>query len=179
VCFDRIDKPIEGLRCCVGGHQRCWHSIGKDGQIAGQSPPPRDEGQSPPARQGSPCARGCGTRPVHALSTRTTIGKEHRSVMPTCPTTGFLTPRKVTIRRQLVVPSSSSDDDLPLMSDSPPLSLPPYIVLGQRVGVRYDKVLIPNPAYKGMGRAESASLNPTPRVQRRPPPPNICGCWRS
>jgi hypothetical protein len=28
---------------------------------------------------------------------------------------GILTPRKVTIRHQLVVPSSSSDDDLPLM----------------------------------------------------------------
>jgi hypothetical protein len=36
-------------------------------------------------------------------------------------------------------------------------------------------VLIPNPAYKGKGRAESASSNPTPRVQRHPPPPEICG----
>jgi hypothetical protein len=74
--------------------------------------------------------------------------------MPTRPTTGILTPRKVTIRRQVVVPSSSSDDDLPLVkhdaqvdlnpggarirytqvpaliSDSPSLSLPPYIMLG-------------------------------------------------
>jgi hypothetical protein len=32
--------------------------------------------------------------------------------MPTRPTTGILTPRKVTIRCQLVVPSSSSDDAL-------------------------------------------------------------------
>jgi hypothetical protein len=82
------------------------------------------------------------------------IGKEHQSVMPTRPTTGILTLRKVTIRRQLVVPLSSSDDDLPLVkhvtwvdlnpggaricytqepalvSDSPPSSLPPYILLG-------------------------------------------------
>jgi hypothetical protein len=98
-----------------------------------------------------------------------------------------------------VVPPSSRDDDLPLvkhdaqvdlnptgaricytqepalMSDSPPPSLPPYIVSGQRVGTRYDKVLIPNPAYKGKGHAESASSNPTPRVQRRRPPPKIYG----
>jgi hypothetical protein len=36
-------------------------------------------------------------------------------------------------------------------------------------------VLIPNPDYKGKGHTESASLNPTPRVQRRPPPPKIHG----
>jgi hypothetical protein len=37
------------------------------------------------------------------------------------------------------------------------------------------KVLIPNPKYKGKGRTELASSNPTPRVQRRPPPPKIHG----
>jgi hypothetical protein len=37
------------------------------------------------------------------------------------------------------------------------------------------KVLIPNPKYKGKGRTELASSNPTPRVQRRPPPPKIRG----
>jgi hypothetical protein len=51
------------------------------------------------------------------------------------------------------------------MSDSPLLSLPPYIVLGQRVGVGCDKVLILNPEYKGKDRTESASSNPTPRAQ--------------
>jgi hypothetical protein len=79
--------------------------------------------------------------------------------MPTCPNIGILTPRKVTIRCQLVVPSSSSDDDLSLVKhdahvdlnpggvrirytqepafvpDSPPPSLLPYIVSGQQVGV--------------------------------------------
>jgi hypothetical protein len=94
----------------------------------------------------------------------------------------------VAIHCQLVVPSSSSDDDLPLvkldaqvdlspngvrirytqvaalMSDSPPPSLPRYIVLGQRVGVGRGKVLIPNPEYKGNSRTEPASSNPTPRV---------------
>jgi hypothetical protein len=112
---------------------------------------------------------------------------------------GILTPRKVTIRCQLVVPSSSSDDDLPLVkhdarvdvnpggagirytqepalvSNSPLLSPLPYIMPGQRVGVGCGKVLIPNPEYKGKGHTESASSNPTPRVQRRYPPPKIRG----
>jgi hypothetical protein len=52
---------------------------------------------------------------VLALSPRPMIGKEHRSVMPTRPTTEVLTPRKVTVWHQHVVPSSSSDDDLPLV----------------------------------------------------------------
>jgi hypothetical protein len=51
------------------------------------------------------------------------------------------------------------------MSDSPPPSLPRYIVSGQRVGAGYDKVLIPNPDYKGKDRTKSASPNPTLRVQ--------------
>jgi hypothetical protein len=104
---------------------------------------------------------------------RLTIEKEHQSITPTRPTTGILTLRKVTIRRQFVVPLSNSDDDLPLVkhdarvdlnpgymrirytqepalvSDSPPPSPPHYIVLGQWVGVGRDKVLIPNPEYKG------------------------------
>jgi hypothetical protein len=111
---------------------------------------------------------------------------------------GILTPKKITIRCQLVVPSSSSDDDLPLarhdarvdlnsggakiwytqepalVPDSPLQSLPPYIVSGQWIRVGHDKVLIPNPEYKGKGRTESASSNPTPRSWRCPPP-KICG----
>jgi hypothetical protein len=138
-------------------------------------------------------------RPPRALSPRPTIGKERRSVTPTRLTTGVLTPRKVTVRRQLVVHSSSSDDDLPLVkhdarvdlnpggarirytqepalvSESPPSSPPPYIITGQRVGLGRGKVLVPNPAYKGKGHTESASSNPTPRVQRRHPPPKIRG----
>jgi hypothetical protein len=35
--------------------------------------------------------------------------------MPTSPTLVILTPRKVTARHQLVVPSSSSDNDLSLV----------------------------------------------------------------
>jgi hypothetical protein len=93
-------------------------------------------------------------RPTHALSPRPMIGKEHRSVTSTHPATGILTPRKVTIRRQLVVPLSSNDDNLPLVkhdawvdlnpggvrihytqelalvSGSPPLSPLPYIMWG-------------------------------------------------
>jgi hypothetical protein len=59
--------------------------------------------------------------------------------------------------------------------DSPPPSLPPYIVSRQWVGARYGKVLIPNPVYKGKGRTEPASSNPTPRVQQHHPPPKIRG----
>jgi hypothetical protein len=62
-----------------------------------------------------------------------------------------------------------------LMSDSPPPSLLPYIVLGQWVGARYGKVLIPNPTYKENGHAQSASSNPTPRVQQCRSPPKIFG----
>jgi hypothetical protein len=75
--------------------------------------------------------------------------------MPIRPTTEILTLRKEAIRCLLVVPLSNSDDDLPLvkhdarvdlnptgvrirytqepalMSDSPLLSLPPYIVSRQ------------------------------------------------
>jgi hypothetical protein len=36
-------------------------------------------------------------------------------------------------------------------------------------------VLIPNLEYKGKGRTESASSNPTPRVQKCPPPTKIRG----
>jgi hypothetical protein len=137
--------------------------------------------------------------PTRALSPRLMIGKEHRSVMPTRPTMGILTPRKVAIQRQLVVPSSSSDYNLPLVkhdtrvdlnpsgtripytqepalvSDSPLLSPQPYIMLGQRDGVGHGKELIPIPEYMGKGRIESASSNPIPRVQQCHPPPKICG----
>jgi hypothetical protein len=119
--------------------------------------------------------------------------------MPTRPTTGILTPRKVTVRRQLVVPSSNNNDDIPLvkydtrvdlnpggartrytqeptlMSDSPLLSPSCYILLGQQVGVGRGKVLIPNPEYKGKGRTESASSNLTPRVWRCRLPPKLSG----
>jgi hypothetical protein len=59
--------------------------------------------------------------------------------------------------------------------DSPLSSLPPYIVSGHRVRVGCDKVLVPNLEYKGKGRTESTSSNPTLRVQRRHPPPKIHG----
>jgi hypothetical protein len=62
-----------------------------------------------------------------------------------------------------------------VVSDSPPPSLPRNIVLGQWVGAGYGKMLIPNPDYKGKGHTESASSNPTPRVQRCCAPPKICG----
>jgi hypothetical protein len=93
-------------------------------------------------------------RLVRALSPCPTNEKEHQSITPTRPTMGILTQRKVTTWRQLMVPLSSSDDDLPFvkhdaqvdfnpdgaricynqepapMSDSPPPSPPHYIVSG-------------------------------------------------
>jgi hypothetical protein len=90
------------------------NSPSRPAMVCGQSVP-RDEGLSPPARQGSPCTRGHGTLLDHALSPRPMIGKEHQSVTPTRPTMGILTQRKVTARRQLVVPLISSDDDLSLV----------------------------------------------------------------
>jgi hypothetical protein len=136
---------------------------------------------------------------LSALSPLPMIAKEHRSVMPTHPTTGILTPRMVTIRCQLVVPSRSNDDDLPLvkhdalvdlnrggarirytqeptlMSDSPLLSPPPYIMSGQWAEAGRSKVLIPDPEYKGKGRPKSASSNLTSRVQQCLLHPKICG----
>jgi hypothetical protein len=90
---------------------RSANSPSRTAMVCGQSVP-RDEGRSPPVCQGFPYTRGHGTRPTSALSPHPMIGKEYRSVMPTCPTTGILTPKKVTARRQLVVPSSSNNDDL-------------------------------------------------------------------
>jgi hypothetical protein len=119
--------------------------------------------------------------------------------MPTRPTMGILTFRKVIVQRQLMVPLSSSDDELSLvkhdarvdlnpdgtrirytqepalMLESSPPSPPCYVVSGQWVGAGYGKVLIHNPDYKGKGHTEPASSNRTPRVQRRHPPPKICG----
>jgi hypothetical protein len=182
----------ESLRCCEGGHRRSQHTISEDGcrlaMVCGHSAP-REGGQPSPTHEGSPCTRGRGTRSAHALSPRLTIGKEHRSITPTRPTMGILTPRMVTAQCQLVLPLSSNDDDLSLVkhdarvdlnpcgvricytqelsliSDSPPPCPPCYIVSGQRVRVGYNKLLIPNPNYKGKGHTESASLNPTLRVQ--------------
>jgi hypothetical protein len=59
------------------------------------------------------------------LSPHLTIGKEHSSIMPTRPTTGILALREVTVRRQLVVPLSSSDDDLPLVKHDARVDLNP------------------------------------------------------
>jgi hypothetical protein len=52
-----------------------------------------------------------------------------------------------------------------LVVESPPPSPSRYIMSGQQVGAGYDKVLIPNPDYKGKDRTELASSNLTPRVQ--------------
>jgi hypothetical protein len=100
------------------------NSSGRPTMVCGQSAP-RDEGRSPPACQGSPYARGHGTQPIHALSPRPMIRKEHQLVTPTCPTMGVLTLRKVTVRRQLLVSLSSRDDNLPLVKHDTLVDLNP------------------------------------------------------
>jgi hypothetical protein len=188
-----LQKDLDAAKEVTGGASApSVKMVSRPAMVCGQSVP-CDEGRSPPARQVSPCTQGHGTCPTRAFSPHLTTGKEHRSVMPTRPTTGILTPRKVTIRRQLVVPSSSSDDDLPLvkhdarvdlnpngaricytqepalMSNSPPSSPPPYIMSGQWVGVGRGKVLIPNPEYKGKGRTESGLSFPNLKLTYTPP----------
>jgi hypothetical protein len=130
------------------------------------------------------------------LSPHPTIRKEHHSVTPMRPSTGVLTLKKITIHHQLVVLSSSNDNDLllarhdarvdlnsggmricytqepALVLDSPLQSPPPYIVSGQWIRVGRGKVLIRNPEYKRKGRTKSASSNSTSRL-RRPPPQKI------
>jgi hypothetical protein len=195
IALTDLQKDLDAAKDVTGGAgvpsakmaSRPAKSPGRQAMVYGQSVP-RDEGRSLPVCQGSPYTRGHGTCLTHALSPHPTIRMEHRSVTPTHPTTGILTPRKVTIQRQLVVPSSSSIDDLPLvkhdarvdlnpsgvrfrytqepalMTNSPLSSPPPYIVLGQLFGVGRIKVLIPNPEYKGKGHTELISSNLTPRV---------------
>jgi hypothetical protein len=204
-----LQKDFDAAKEATGGagapsaKMAGWPAMfpGRLAMVCGQSVP-RDEGRSPPVRQGSPYTRGKGTRLARALSPCPAIGMEHRSITPTRPTTGIHTLSKVTIRCQLVVPLSSSDDDLPLvkddtwvdlnpdgtrirytqepafMSDSPPSCLSPYIMSAKWDGVGCRKVLIPNPKYKGKGHAESASSNPTLRVQRHRRPPKTT-TWRS
>jgi hypothetical protein len=206
MCARCINRLGEGLGCSGGGHRRRRHAIGNDGRPAkspgrpamvGGCTIPLEVGQPSPTRQSSPIGQGRGSHPVRVLSAHPMIGKENHSVTPTRPSTGVLTPKKITIRCQLVVLSSSNDDDLPLVkhdtrvdlnssgvrirytqehalvSNSPPQSLSPYIVSGQRIRVGHNKVLIPNPEYKGKGRTALASLNQTPRLLR--PPPKIHG----
>ena len=92
------------------------------------------------------------------LTPRPTIGKECGSATPTRPTTGMLTPRKVTLRRKVVIDTGSDDDDntpltrhdarvdlnpsgarihytqeLAFVMESPPR----FIVTGRRVGTWY------------------------------------------
>jgi hypothetical protein len=91
MCAGRIDRPTERLRCRKGSHWRSRHAIGEDGRLVGPGLWPIVP------RDGSPSTQGRGTHLARALSPHPTIGKDHRLVTPTHPTTGILTPRKVTI----------------------------------------------------------------------------------
>jgi hypothetical protein len=53
------------------------------------------------------------------------IRKEYRSVMPTHPTMGILTPKKVIVLCQLVVSLSSCKGDLSLVKHDPRVDLNP------------------------------------------------------
>jgi hypothetical protein len=71
--------------------------------------------QSSPMHHDSLISHACGSHPVCALFPHPTIRKEHRSMTPTRPMMGVLTPRKVTIRCNMVINNDSGDDNLPLM----------------------------------------------------------------
>jgi hypothetical protein len=120
--------------------------------IVGGRLTPIELGQPSPTCQSSPTAHGRGSRPVRALSPHLMIGKEHRSVMPTHPFTGVLTPKKITIRCHMVVRSSSCEDPLHPGASTrvgfASIEFDALHVLGQRVVARYDNVLIRNHAYK-------------------------------
>jgi hypothetical protein len=88
-----LENDLDAAKEVIGGvgapsvkmASRSANSPGRSDMVCCHSPP-YDEGRSPPAHQCSPCTQGHGTHPAHALSPRLTIGKEHRSVMPTRPT---------------------------------------------------------------------------------------------
>jgi hypothetical protein len=120
-----LDKDLDAVKEVTGGAGTPSAKMaGPPTMVCGHLAP-RDEGRSPPVRQGSSCTQGRGTHLARALFPRPMIGKVHRSVTPTRPTTGILTTRKLTVQRQLVVPSSSSDDDLPLVKHDARVDLNP------------------------------------------------------
>jgi hypothetical protein len=157
-----LEKALDAMKDVIGGvgvplammSDQLAKPPGRLATVGGQLTP-LEVGQPSPVCHSSLAAQGRGLHPFCVLSPRPTIGKEHHLVMPTRPSTGVLTPKNITIRCLLVVLSSSSDDDLPLvrhharvdlnsggtriyytqeptlMSDSPPQISPPYIVLGQ------------------------------------------------
>jgi hypothetical protein len=145
-----LEKDLDAVKEITGGagtpsaKMAGWpaNSYGQSAMVCGHVTP-RDEGQSPLVCQGSRCTRGYGTHLARALSPRPMIRTEHRLVMPTCPTMGILTPRKDTVRHQLVMKHDARVDLNPssarilytqepaLVSDLPQLSPPCYIVIGQ------------------------------------------------
>jgi hypothetical protein len=96
--LDAAKKVIKGASVSsvmMGG--RSAESPGRSAAVGGQLTL-LEVGQPSPVRQSSPTAQGRGSRPVRALSPCPTIGKEHHSVTPMRPSTGVLTPKKISIR---------------------------------------------------------------------------------
>jgi hypothetical protein len=116
-----LEKVIDAVKEVIGGSGvpstmmagRPAKSPGRPATIGGRLTPLK-VGQPSPACQSSPTAQGRGSRLVRVIYPHPTIGKEHHSVTRTCPSMSVLTLKKITIRHQLVVLSSNSDDDLPL-----------------------------------------------------------------
>jgi hypothetical protein len=110
-----LEKALDAVKEVTGGSGTPSAMMAGQPAMVGGCMTPLEVGEPSPAHQSSPAAQGCGSRPVHALSPPPTIGKEHHSATPTRLSMGVLTPKKITIRCQLVVPSSNNDDDLPLV----------------------------------------------------------------
>jgi hypothetical protein len=185
VALTDLDDLVVAKEVTGGASAPSAKMASRSAMVCGHSGP-GEEGRPSLAHQGSPYTRGCGTCSARALSPRLTIKNEHRLVMPTRPTTEILTSRKVTIQCQLVVPSSSSDDNLSLEKQDARVD-----VNTGGVRVRYTQ----EPSFMSelpllhcvraagwsrvwQGHTESASSNPTPWVQRRHPPPKIYGPLR-
>jgi hypothetical protein len=100
------------------------------------------------------------------------IGKEPLLVTPTCPMMGVLTPRKVTIQRNLVVNSSSNDDDLPLVRHDGRVHLNPGSVKIHHI--QEPALLAESPLHSPPANIESILSNPAPRMERQHPPKIHC-----
>jgi hypothetical protein len=163
VASTNLEKALGTAKEVTGGADTPSAMMAGRPAIIGGHTTPLEVGQPSPARQSSPAAQGRGSRPIHALSTRSTIGKENRLVMPTRSSTSVpLVKHDTQVDLNLGSVRIRYTQESPLVLDSPPSC---YIASGQRVGAGYGKVLIPNLDYKGKGRTELASSNPTPRVQ--------------
>jgi hypothetical protein len=191
--YGDLDKALDVTKGVTGGVGTLLANMGGRPAMSFGRPAPLEVGRLSLVREALPGAHGHALRPTRVLSPHPTIRKGHQSVKPMDPTTGLLTPRKVTIWYNLVVHSDGDGNDHPLVWHNAwvdlnpggarirytqelallvesPLSSPlPYIIMGQQMGVGCGKVFILNPDYTKKGHTKSISSNLAPRMLRRCP----------